>query len=265
MKKALEQDQRVRTYHQYGVVSMFAANGRQTYSYSMYNNPTSFRAIATSLASEVPAIALNQSTILEFKKAVHTWYLRNCSNAPACVYEFDLVARNDITDGAGSPTQFTATPSSAFNQGLINQGMAATFSLEVDVSPFESFDFTQNYKVAKVKSFILPVGGSTMRRIKTKSFRVPYSKVLDADQFALKGMTRAKFFIVHGHAARTAGPSTTISEANVSFVHISKYVLRNSQDYISDQQKSFLVNILSQANCNTIDYALNPGTAIVSI
>jgi len=265
VKKALETDQRTRTYHNYGSSSIFAGNGVQNYGYSMFNNPATFRSIATALAAEAPAILLNQSTIMEFKKSVHTWYLRNCSNAPICITEYDLAARNDITDAVGAPTQFTATPSSAFNQGLINQGMAASFSFAVDVQPFESFDFTQNYKVLKVKTYVMPVGGTLLRRIKIKGFRVPYSKCSDVDAFALKGITRAKFFIAHGHAARTGGPGTTISEANLSYVHLSRYVFRNSQDYISDQQKSFLINGIGTGACNTIDMALNAGTPIVSI
>lgn len=264
MKKALESDQRCRTYQYYGAQKIFATTGLQNANYSWYDSPNQIRAIALTLAGEVPAINLNQSSNLEFKKSVHRWYLRNNSNVPICVTEYDVSPRIDLTTAAGAPTQFTATPISAWDQGLILQGMAANFYQFVGCLPTESVDFNTNFRIMKVRTYVMGVGQTLLRSKKRTNWSIQYSKCSDADQVAVKGMTHSKVFVVHGHAVAAAG-SMTLSEANLGILHHSKFVFRNSQDYISDLQKSFTIGALGTVGGNVLDYSLSASTATTSV
>lgn len=265
MKQALQADQRTRTYHIYGEQQAGFSSARQTVIHSLFNAPSNFRAIAGSLAGEAPAIALNNASKLEFAKSVHTWFLRNNANVPVCVTQYELVTRQDTTNAAGSPTEFISNPSAAFDQGLINLGMAANFSTQVGVTPHESADFVKLFKITGVKTYVLPVGGTKIIRRKVKNYSTMYSKSLDIDAACLRGETRGFMWCAHGHAARITASTETTSGGNLGYIHHSKYVLRNSQDYISDLQKSFTLTSLSTTAANVIDYGLNASTVVAVV
>lgn len=265
MKQALQSDQRTRTYHIYGEQQSGFSSARQTVTWSIFNAPTNFRAIAGSLAGEAPAIALNNASKLEFAKSVHTWFLRNNANVPACVTQYDLITRQDTTNAAGAPTEFISNPGAAFDQGLINLGMAANFSTQVGVTPHESADFVKLFKITRVKTYVLPVGGTKIIRRKIKNFSTMYSKSLDIDAQCLRGETHAIMWVTHGHSSRITASTQTSSGGNMGFIHHSKYVLRNSQDYISDLQKSFVLTPWSTTAANVIDYSLNASTVVAVV
>lgn len=180
------------------------------------------------------------------------------------------MCRKDTDNASGSPTEFIGTPGNAFQQGLINQGMNIGFYSVVGVTPFESHDFLQNFRITKVKTYVLGLGQTKILREKTGPFSVQNTQFNDPESQNIGGLSRFNLFIGHGHAIReTTTPGVTLSQGGFGMVHLSKYTLRNSQDYLSDRKLSFFSGVtLLTGTTSFQDYSIGvtgQGTAMLPI
>lgn len=228
----------------------------QTAVNTSFNNCADFRGIATQLALEVPAIILSNTAVLDIAKTQHEVWIRNNVNMKLHMTAYHYKQRRDTNTAVGSPTEFISNAVAAWSQGFINMGMPGGVENAIGVTPFESHDFGVYFKVTKVKKYTLGVGASIHYKHKTKDLTVSYNKVSDADAVGLKDLTTGILWLIRGECVAVAGSTAAFSIANIALNHISKFQLRNTQDFLTDVGKSIPYGALTGGAQAVTDYTL---------
>lgn len=265
VKKALAPITRTRIYHSYTTGILTQTAGLQNVQQHGILSAADLRAINTSLAAEVPNIILTSSQWLDFKK-VDSWVqYRNACNNTVQLTCYHLIARRDADNTAGSPTEFLSTPIDAFVQGLNNQGMGASFFSNVGVTPYESNDFTRLYKVVRVQKKTLAPNNWTTFRMKSKNVRVGFNDFQDIQSVQIAKKSKSLLVVAHTIATlNSAGNNANTSLFKLGIVQKEKYVLRNSQDFMSDKQLSVALGAINTNASIIIDDQVGAPTTVAN-
>jgi len=258
----LDVNQQARTYHLNSWNRQFAPQAQQIGFSFIYDSAANYRGIQGSLAAEVPTISLNNAHRFDVKKSVHEAWLRNLTNTSVFLTRYTFVVRDDTDSAVNSPTEFLSNPSAMFVQGFVNQGLSATFYQNVNVTPFENFDFCRLLKITRVRHYKLGVGASKKITTKKRNYQVPYAKCIDVDSVLLKGITTGDFFLLHGDVI--GGSGVTIAEAAVATIHQSTFQIRNSTDYLTDLKKSFYLPPLTTSVATMTNYSTTTSIPVTS-
>jgi len=247
-----------RTYHYHkSNGTQHSTTGTQHYIEIQHDHASDFRAIAGNLAAEAPAIVLPRGHVFDVKSMHSILLLKNETNQPLLIDVYECITKADTNVAGGAPTEFLSTPGNAWQQGLVNQGMAASYFGNVWCSPYESDDFLRLFKIVKKKHFIIPTNGFKIMKHKKKNYTVPYEKCIDTESSCIKGVTTGTIVVQKGLPSKlsAAGNNTaTYSLAGLSWMHYMKYVVRNTGDVVSDIKISRTIGTLSTAATSFIDY-----------
>lgn len=264
VKDVLDKSLRYRTYvKRVAHTAIEAASGAQAYGTNINYSPSLFREVATALGNEL--VTVGNDTKLNFKCVTHIHEFRNVTNIPVNITFYWMRARIDLTDMAGSPTVLYYSPGLAWSNGLQTTGAGNTAldELQIGVVPQDS-PFTGRYwPIYKQKHMILPVGGIKRIYMKKKDFSISGSKYLDTDSYAIKGLTTALLYVIHGTTALNGTTEYgTPGKCKVAGTSIIRLCLRNDTDLLSDKTFSFSLGDFVGATNTVVDYALAGNTTV---
>lgn len=244
---------------------MTTANGVQnTVQFGLFSRGD-LNNINNTLLGEVPPQTVPSRAWLDFASAKQTIWLRNATNNAIHVHAYLCRAKQSTSTQIGSPTEFLSNAQAAMIQGFVNQGMPSAAYQAIGITPYESNDFTRLWKIIRTRRFIIPTNHYKSIKTRIKNFKVNTGDYIPADIATIAKKTHTWLIIFHGAPTlQTGGIAASFSTCRLGVISHETYKLRNSPDYLSDRQLSFVMTAPPIAGSVFINDPVTANTAVVS-